>query len=268
MGHCERRGHPCHQRAWHDKARQNPEVVVSKAIEKGPFLLLAGLYVSVLCQGLGDTAPFGVTSLLIAGTTLAMFGHLMNVYQVASLTTKYPSIPLLMDLVAIGLLSVMMRFLVFPLSGGYGSVWPFPWVSGEELHRMIAHGVDPAGDPTLDPLEMTRRSLFRFFVVSALQFACLLGWHLVVHRYGLRLRRMKFYLVNWVVFAILILLGCAFTREAPSTQAWHDMIGRLNWLGYGSIIGGAAILFAEHLFDATYEPSTSAPVRPEVGRVS
>jgi len=225
-----------------------------KAIEKGPFLLLAGLYVSVLCQGLGDTPPFGLTSLLIAGTTLAMFGHLMNVYQVASLTEKYPSIPLLLDLVAIGLLSVMMRLLVYPISGGYGRLWPFPWVSGEDFHRAVTL------NPSLDALEMTRRSLFRFFVVSALQLGCLIGWHLIIHFYRLRLQRMRFYITNWSVFAIMILVGCVLTRETRTPQEWHEMIGRLNWLGYGSIIGGAAILFAEHWFDATYEPA-KAPMR-------
>ncbi len=114
----------------------------------------------------------------MAGTTLAIFGHLLNVYQVASLTTKYPSVPLLIDLLSIGLLAAMLGFLLYPISRGHGRIWAFPWLSGEQFQLLLFQTIDPLGSsayPALDPLEMVRRSLSRFFGMSLLLLGSLIA---------------------------------------------------------------------------------------------
>lgn len=219
------------------------------AVKTGPFLLLVGLYTTVLYRAVTGAPPLGLTSVLSAAMILAILGHLFNVYKVASVVRTYPSWLLSIDILTIGTLAAMLGFLTSPISGGYGRMYPFPWVSGEELLLSL----QPPSPGAVS--ELVFCSLHRFFSLGFLLLSCLISWHVVLWR-GYKVRssfRYYWWLYGgvWVSFAAITRWGYCVTNSDAMIATGG---GGLNILGFVAVTAAAALLWIEARLDSSYEP--------------
>lgn len=220
------------------------------AKEKGPFLLVSALYFSVLAVGFGaETPPLGPVGLFLAALTLAVLGHLLNSFEIASLLTRYPPVPLAIDFLMIGVLALIFGLLANPESAQSFRLWP--GLDGTELlSSMNSQPVTRDG---------VRVLFHKFFELALALLGLLILWHVsvrAIHK-DVTLRGWPLYAIGWGVFGVVAWCGYSATSEViTADDPWQSMAGYLTLLGRVSVGSTASFLVLASFFDWTYQKAT------------
>lgn len=208
-------------------------------MESALIWAVTSLFILALAVGFGArmpaTSPHG---LFMATLTVAMVGHLVNIHYLNQ-AYQYEAYLVIVDLVAVGFVSVALNLLAKPASALIS--WP-PWNNSEGFRNAVA-GTSNSGI-TYTHLN---RGLKSFFWTAIGTLVCLLVWHGLVNKSveGAELQKkdLIFYSIGWGVYLSLAILGLVFTRgKVESKSGWHRVYRRTWWLGLVSLLAASTFL--------------------------
>lgn len=218
-----------------------------KVSRQNLFWLLGGLYLLALSPGFGaGIPPLSPPAIFMAALTVVVMGHLLNLHAVVKLDGYHRSGCLASDLLILVGVSVGIGLLAHPTTAGSGDLVDFvtPWDDPEALLSAIGGaGGGPARESVLTSLQ-------RFFAASLVILAGLVVWHLAVRLGDAELelegRGWACYIVGWVIFLVIALVGLDMTGCFGPRFVGSDVLGA-DWAGTYSglwILSMASLLIA------------------------
>jgi len=196
----------------------------------------------------------------MAALTLVVAVHLLNVHRIAALGCGYRRIPLILDLLLLGVFTLMLNLLAHPTAGGLGEILP-PSVDAKRFveHAGLFHYSEQ------ETQRLLQQSFRSFFFLAYALVGLLMLWHFVAKRwYKAEFERVGVtwfhwqYVVGWLAILLIALAGTLLMGQKYATpDDWYSMFDHLNVLAFTALVAGA--LYFVFMKMATLAPNRAQP---------